>query len=67
MSDTGTGIPEESVEHVFERGYTTDGGNGLGLSICKETVGLHGGEMELVSTGDTGTTFRFTIPKEKEQ
>ncbi|MBR4813655.1 MAG: hypothetical protein IKZ69_07075 [Lachnospiraceae bacterium] len=67
VSDTGTGIPEESVEHVFERGYTTDGGNGLGLSICKETVGLHGGEMELVSTGDTGTTFRFTIPKEKEK
>ena len=67
VSDTGDGIPEESVEHIFERGYTTDGGNGLGLSICKETVTLHGGEMELVNTGIGGTTFRFTIPKEKEQ
>ena len=67
VSDTGDGIPQESVEHIFERGYTTDGGNGLGLSICKETVVLHGGEMELVNTGIGGTTFRFTIPKEKEQ
>ncbi|MBR5712021.1 MAG: hypothetical protein IKX54_00310 [Lachnospiraceae bacterium] len=67
LSDTGDGIPTESVEHIFERGYTTDGGNGLGLSICKETVAMHDGEMELVSTGPGGTTFRFTIPKEKEQ
>ncbi|MBO4652502.1 MAG: hypothetical protein J5649_04200 [Lachnospiraceae bacterium] len=67
VSDTGNGIPEESVEHVFERGYTTDGGNGLGLPICRDTVELHGGELELVSTGPTGTTFRFTIPKEKEK
>ncbi len=66
VSDTGTGIAEEAVSHIFERGYTTDGGNGLGLAICLDTVRMHGGEMSLASTGPEGTTFRFTIPKEKK-
>jgi len=65
IADTGTGIPEESAEHIFDRGYTTDGGNGLGLSICMDTVRMHGGTLALVSSSPEGTTFRFTIPKEK--
>ena len=64
VTDTGTGIDPKAVEHIFERGYTTDGGSGLGLAICLDTVRMHGGEMTLVSTGEDGTTFRFTIPKE---
>ena len=65
VSDTGSGIADEVAIHIFERGYTTDGGNGLGLAICSDTVRMHGGELELASTGPQGTTFRFTIPKEK--
>ena len=65
IADTGTGIPEESAEHIFDRGYTTDGGNGLGLSICMDTVRMHGGTLALVSSSPEGSTFRFTIPKEK--
>ena len=64
VSDTGTGIAPEAVPHIFEKGFTTDEGRGLGLSICLETVGMHGGTLELRSTGPTGTVFRFTVPKE---
>ncbi|MBR5420000.1 MAG: HAMP domain-containing histidine kinase [Lachnospiraceae bacterium] len=67
VSDTGSGIPPEAVPHIFEKGYTTGQGNGLGLAICLESVELHGGTMELVSTGPGGTGFRFTIPKEKRE
>ena len=62
VADTGSGIPPEAVPHIFEKGFTTGEGSGLGLSICKETVELHGGTLELVSTGSEGTTFRFTAP-----
>ena len=64
VRDTGQGIPPEAVPHIFERGYTTGDGRGLGLAICQETVRIHGGVLELVSTGPEGTTFRFTVPKE---
>ncbi|MBE5906650.1 MAG: hypothetical protein E7277_07645 [Lachnospiraceae bacterium] len=66
VSDTGCGISPEVVPHIFEKGYTTGGGNGLGLAVCLETVRLHDGDMELVSTGPNGTRFRFSIPKWKE-
>ena len=62
VADTGSGIPPEAVPHIFEKGFTTGSGNGLGLAICMETVELHEGTLELVSTGAEGTTFRFTVP-----
>ena len=62
VTDTGSGIPPEAVPHIFEKGYTTGKGNGLGLAICRETVELHAGTLELVSTGSEGTQFRFTVP-----
>ncbi len=65
--DHGNGIQPEAVPHIFEKGYTTTEGKGLGLAICKETVTLHGGNLELVSTGPEGSSFRFTVPKEKEK
>ncbi len=67
VSDTGSGIPEDVIPHIFEKGYTTGEGNGLGLAICLETVELHGGTLELVSTGPDGTTFAFTVPSEGEK
>ncbi|MBO6229039.1 MAG: hypothetical protein J6O50_00600 [Ruminiclostridium sp.] len=62
VTDTGSGIPPEAVPHIFEKGYTTGESSGLGLAICKETVELHDGTIELVSTGSEGTAFRFTVP-----
>jgi len=64
VSDTGKGIAPEAVPHIFEKGYSTDDGRGLGLAICMATVQLHGGTLELAATSPTGTTFRFTVPKE---
>ena len=66
VTDTGSGVAPEAVPHIFEKGYTTTEGKGLGLAICKETVELHGGTLELVSTGPEGSCFRFTVPKEGE-
>ena len=66
VSDTGSGIAPKDAPHIFEKGYSTDDGRGLGLSICMDTVRLHGGTLELAQTGPEGSTFRFTVPKEEE-
>ena len=70
VSDTGIGIPLEAQSRVFERFYRVDksrsksvGGTGLGLSIVKHSVKLHGGEIELCSALDKGTTVTVTLPK----
>ena len=69
ISDSGRGIPAESIQHVFERLYqdpdAVDGsraGLGLGLYIAKEIVTLHGGRMWVASEAGTGSTFSFTLP-----
>ena len=62
ITDTGSGISPEAVPHIFEKGYTTGQGNGIGLSICKDTITLHGGVIRMVSTGPEGTQFLFTVP-----
>ena len=65
VSDTGTGINAEDAPHIFEKGFTTGSGKGLGLAICKETIQMHGGTIDLASSGSKGSVFRFTVPKEK--
>jgi signal transduction histidine kinase len=68
--DTGVGIPPEFLPHVFERfrqadsGFTrTHGGLGLGLSIARHLVDLHGGRIEVESAGPgRGTTIRLELP-----
>lgn len=71
LSDTGSGIPEESLVHIFERFYKVDkarerslGGNGLGLSLAKKIVDLHGGKISVESTVGAGTTFTLILPKQ---
>lgn len=65
VSDTGIGINAEDAPHIFEKGFTTGSGKGLGLAICRETIQMHGGTIELASSGSRGSVFRFTVPKEK--
>ena len=68
VTDTGLGIPEDSLPHLFTKFYRVRGtenyaiGTGLGLSICKQIVQGHGGRMEVRSRMGEGTTFTMLIP-----
>ncbi len=69
VSDSGCGIPEDALEHIFERFYRVDkarsretGGTGLGLSIAKTVVQLHHGAIRVHSSIGEGTTFIMRIP-----
>ena len=69
IQDTGVGIPDEAIPHLFEKFYRvheTEGqtaGTGLGLSICKEIVQGHGGRMEVKSKLGAGSTFSVILPR----
>jgi signal transduction histidine kinase len=63
VADTGIGIPEAHLPHVFERHWKGDGaGAGLGLFIARSIVEAHGGAIGADSTTSQGTVFWFTIP-----
>ncbi len=70
VSDTGTGIPPEHQERVFERFYRVDkgrsketGGTGLGLSIVKHAARLHGASVALRSEAGRGTSITVSFPQ----
>ena len=63
VEDTGCGIKQEDIEHIFDRFVTgANNGAGLGLSICHELVEYMGGQIELKSTEGKGTMVWFSIP-----
>lgn len=69
ISDTGIGIPNESLPYIFKRFYRVDkarsrseGGNGLGLSICKHIIDIHNGRIDVRSQMAKGSTFIIKIP-----
>jgi len=70
IRDTGPGMSEEQLPHVFERFYRADqarthGGNigtGLGLAITQAIVKAHGGQITVESTPDVGSTFHLSLP-----
>jgi len=65
VADTGPGLPPKALDNLFRpfEGGARRGGSGLGLAIASELVRGHGGTLELVETGDTGTAFRLTVPR----
>ncbi len=70
VSDTGMGIPEEDLEHIFDRFYRVDkarsramGGTGLGLAIAKEIMDMHKGLIKVTSLINQGTKFTLCFPK----
>ena len=69
ISDTGVGIPEHAISHIFERFYRVDkararksGGSGLGLAIVRNMVERNQGTIYVESTENVGTTFTLTFP-----
>ena len=69
VADTGPGIPRERFEDVFAKFSQGDasstrkfGGAGLGLAICRELVGIMGGDLTLASQVGEGSTFAFELP-----
>jgi signal transduction histidine kinase len=73
VADTGPGIPAEALPHIFERFYRVPGaenwatGAGLGLSITRRIVEVHGGEIDVSSVEGQGTTFTFSLPLKNGQ
>ena len=70
VSDTGIGIPQDSLDKIFTRFYQYDssstrkyGGTGIGLSIAQDIVRLHGSRIHVSSEEGEGTTFRFSLPR----
>jgi len=69
VQDSGTGIANEAMRHLFERFYQADasdtrraGGTGLGLYICRQIVTAHGGKIWVESELGKGSTFHFSLP-----
>lgn len=69
VADTGPGIPEEHLEHIFQRFYRADpsrsrktGGTGLGLAIVKEVVEAHAGKVDARNLPRAGAAFRIQLP-----
>ena len=69
ISDSGSGIPSDKLDLIFQEFYQVDdtllhnkGGTGLGLTICKNFVEIHGGHIWVESEVDTGSVFSFSLP-----
>ncbi|HWQ43626.1 MAG TPA: ATP-binding protein [Desulfosporosinus sp.] len=69
VADSGEGIPEGDLEHIFNRFYRIDkareresGGTGLGLAIAKEFIQAHGGSIQVESKPGVGSSFRILLP-----
>jgi two-component system sensor histidine kinase KdpD len=68
IEDQGPGLPQESINRIFDKFYripgTRAGGTGLGLSIVKGFVELHGGSVQAANRTDKGTRFLIRLPVE---
>ena len=69
VSDSGIGIPSKDLPHIFDRFYRVtkgrsrlQGGSGLGLTIVKQAIDAHRGDISVESTEGKGTTFYFQLP-----
>ena len=71
IADTGIGIPDADLPHIFEEFYRADNaraierdGTGLGLAFAKQVVERHGGRIWARSNPNGGATFTFTLPRD---
>ena len=71
ISDTGIGMDEYTVHHVFDKFYQADTsrkaeGNGLGLALVSRIIKLCGGTVTVASAPGAGSAFTVTLPKYRE-
>ena len=66
VADNGDGMDEETKKHAFERGYSGDGGHGLGLTLCSEVAQRHHGRIWIENNQEGGTTVCLALPWAKQ-
>ena len=63
ISDNGEGMLPEVTERIFVPFFTTkNNGSGIGLTLCKQIISLHGGQISVQSTAGKGSRFRLSFP-----
>jgi signal transduction histidine kinase len=63
FQDTGSGIPPQNLERIFERYFTTkEGGSGLGLAVVDRVIKAHNGLVKVESKPGRGTDFQIFLP-----
>ena len=63
VRDSGDGMDEETIAHAFDRGFTEDGGHGLGLALCLELTEYHGGRIWIEPNDpEKGITVFIALP-----
>lgn len=70
IHDTGAGIPDDALPHIFDSFFTTKAataGTGLGLAICRRIIAEHDGEISVQSQVGVGTVFRTLLPAASQQ
>jgi two-component system sensor kinase FixL len=67
LTDSGPGFSEEMLRNGFEPFHTTKAnGLGLGLTISRSIISMHGGCLALANNGNKGATVRFSLPTQRE-
>ena len=67
MSDTGTGIVDAALGRMFERGFSTKGGCGLGLATVRQLAEERGGAVAALTKPDRGTTLEVYLPQSEDR
>jgi len=66
IMDSGPGFPKEMLQRVFEPFRTTKAkGLGLGLTICRSIISMHGGRLVVANNEDKGAAVKFTLPAQQ--
>jgi signal transduction histidine kinase len=67
VQDSGVGIAAESADRLFNAFFSTKpGGLGMGLSICRSIIEIHGGRLLASGHGGPGATFQFALPPQRK-